>query len=233
MALDIGKSFKFMFDDQEWLKKIAIGGVLNIIPIVNLIPIGYGLRTLRNVADGRDVPLPEWDDWGGDFVRGLMAGLVAPFIYSLPIIVLSAVSALVAAIVGNGGSQTGDPIAGLCVSVVSCLSVLFGILISVILPAAIIKYSDTDEFAAFFRFGEIWQFIRENLSDYIIAILLILVAFTAASIVGGIACGIGVLFTTFWATLVSAHLLGQVRAGAGTIEPTTYTPPVDYTGAEL
>ncbi|MHB1294754.1 MAG: DUF4013 domain-containing protein [Anaerolineae bacterium] len=231
MALDIGKSFKFMFDDQDWLKKIAIGGVLNLIPFVNLIPIGYSLRTLKNVSEGRDLPLPEWDDWGGDFMKGLLAGFVAPFIYAMPAILLAIVGSLVAAIAGDG--QSGETVAGLCMSAVSCLAVLYSLLISVILPAAWVKYVETDEFGAFFRFGEIWQFIREHLSDYIIAVLLMLVAGTVASIVGGIACGIGVLFTTFWAMLVTAHLLGQIKAGSVPTAPTIYAPPADYTSAEL
>ena len=34
--MDIGSAFTFMFDDEEWIKKIAIGGgiILNLMPCV-------------------------------------------------------------------------------------------------------------------------------------------------------------------------------------------------------
>lgn len=62
---------------------------------------------------------------------------------------------------------------------------------------------------AFFRFGEIFSYITSNLGNYIIALLVSLVASFAAGF-GTILCFVGVIFTSFWAYLVSAHLLGQV-----------------------
>jgi len=99
---------------------------------------------------------------------------------------------------------------------VSCLAVLWGIAMLVYLPAAVISYATKEEFSAFFQFGEVFAFIRDNLSDYIVAILLVLAAGLVASLVGGIACGVGAIFTGFWATLVSSHLMGQLQAQAAT-----------------
>jgi len=209
--MDIGRSFTYMFDDEDWLKKIAIGGVLNIIPVVNFIPMGYGLRTLNNVAAGTETPLPEWDDWGGDFTKGLMVTLAA-LIASIPIWAVQVLSIIVAAVAGEEGSD----VAGICVAGVSCVAVLWGIAMLVYLPAAVIRYATKEEFSAFFQFSEVFAFIRDNLSDYIVAILLVLAAGVVASVVGGIACGIGALFTGFWATLVSSHLMGQLQAQAAT-----------------
>jgi hypothetical protein len=209
--MDIGKSFTYMFDDKDWLKKIAIGGLLNIIPVVNFIPFGYAIRVLKRVSEQRPDPLPEWDDWGGDFVKGLMGYFLAPLIYSIPIFILQIISWIVAAVAGSG--NTSDA-AGICVAAAGCLSSLWGLVIGVVLPAGIIKYAHSGEFGSFFRFGELFRFIGDNLGNYIIAILLGLVAFIAAGIVGGIACGVGVFFTIFWATLVLAYLLAEVAPAA-------------------
>ena len=216
--MDIGRSFTYMFDDEDWLKKIAIGGVLNIVPIVNFIPIGYGLRTLKTVAEGIETPLPEWDDWGGDFTKGLMV-TIASLIASLPIWVLWGFYAIAAAL------SEGSDVAGLCVAGASCLWVLWGIAMVVYLPAAIVRYATDGDFGSFFQFGEVFAFIRDNLSDYIVAILLALVAAIVASAVGGIACGIGAWFTSFWATLVSSHLFGQLIVEAAT--PAASSGPAD------
>jgi len=211
--MDIGKSFSYVFDDKDWLKKVAIGGLLNIVPIVNLIPGGYALRTLKNVSEGKEKPLPEWDDWGGDFMKGLMVFL-AWLIYAIPMFILQGFSAAISAIAGASGSSDAQGVAGVCTVGLSCLYALWGLAVGIILPAAVVKYSKNGEFASFFRFGEIFRFISANLGDYIIALLLSVVAFLVSSIAGGILCGVGLLFTIFWATLVSAHLLGQIEVQA-------------------
>ena len=80
--MDIGSAFTYMFDDQDWLKKIAIGGGITLGAII-LLPIlvglalflplsGYMLETLKNVRDGRPTPLPEWANFGDLFSKGLM-----------------------------------------------------------------------------------------------------------------------------------------------------------------
>jgi hypothetical protein len=210
--MDFGKSFTYVFEDKDWVKKVAIGGVVTLVPILNFVGVGYSLRTLKRVSEGDPQPLPEWDDWGGDFVRGLMASFVAPLIYSVPAIALAILYGIVVAIASSGGSSDG--FMALCSTALTCLTTLWSILVAVWLPAGLIRYATEGEFGAFFRFAELWSFIRENLSNYIVAILLIIVAALVASIAGSILCGIGIIFTTFWAMLVAAHLLGQVKAKA-------------------
>jgi len=87
--MDIGKAFTYVFEDEDWVKKVLIGGVINLIPIVGLLfTSGYMLETLKNVMEGHPLPLPEWDDWGGKFMKGLMAAIIG-LVYSLPVIVLT------------------------------------------------------------------------------------------------------------------------------------------------
>lgn len=211
--MDIGKSFSYVFEDKDWLKKVAIGGLLNIVPILNFIPGGYALRTLKNVSEGQEKPLPEWNDWGGDFIKGLMV-FVAGLIYAIPMFILQGFSAAISAIAAAGGTSEGEAVTGVCMVLLSCLYALWGLVVAVILPAGMTKYAKSGEFASFFRFGEIFRFIAANLGDYIIALLLTFVAFLVASIAGSILCGVGLFFTTFWAILVGAHLLGQIEMQA-------------------
>lgn len=220
--MDIGKSFTYPFEDKKWVEKILIGGLLNIIPIVNFIPTGYAVRMLKKKAAGGGDDLPEWDDWGGDWVRGALASFVAPLIYSLPILLLAIPYGIILA-----ATRSDD--GSICTVLFSCIASLWGLLVAVVFPAGLIKYAREGDFGAFFKFSEIFQFIRDNLSNYIVALLMFLVASIVASIVGGILCGIGVFFTGFWAYLVGAHLLGQVAAeaapGAGVTTATSYGEP--------
>ncbi len=79
----------------------------------------------------------------------------------------------------------------------------------VALPAAVLRYAITENFGAFFEFNAIIDFIKANASNYILAIVLALVAGFISGF-GIILLIIGILFTYFWATLVYAHLLGSV-----------------------
>ncbi len=98
--MDYGKAFTFVFEDKKWVTKVLIGGILSLIPIVNLIVIGYGLKALKNVAEGAAEPLPEWDDFADYFVQGLMSAL-GGLVWAIPSIALSMVMAFLDAVTRN------------------------------------------------------------------------------------------------------------------------------------
>ena len=217
--MDIGRSFTYMFEDQDWLKKILIGGVVSLIPIVNFAATGYFIEALRNTAEGRELPLPEWDDLGGKFMKGLMAG-IAGFLYVLPImLVMGIIFGLTAAIAGSLDNDAAEAVSAICPMIGNCLLFVYIILLMLILPAAMIQYALTGQFGAFFRFGDIMAFIRANIGGYIIALLVALVAGLIAQMVGGVACGIGIFFTLMWAMLVAANLFGNLGRE---VQPATY-----------
>ncbi len=209
--MDIGRSFTYMFEDQDWLKKILIGGVVNLIPIVNLAATGYFIETIRNTAEGQELPLPEWgEDFGGKFMKGLMAG-IAGFLYALPImLVVGLVIGLTAVLAGASDEDVAATGATICSMIGYCLMFVYMILLMLFLPAATVRYALTEQFGAFFRFGEIFALIKANIGGYIIALVVALLAGLVAQIVGGIACGIGIFFTLMWAMLVGANLLGNL-----------------------
>jgi hypothetical protein len=217
--MDIGKSFTYVFDDEKWMQKLGIGGLLLLIPGVNIVTslfvVGYSLRVLKNVAEGTENPLPEWDNWGEDWVHGFLF-VLATFIYSLPLIVLSGIVSLVSASAEYAGYEAGGDVSvltsiGACG--LSCLYALWGGAEALILPAAMINYAIEGDFGSMFRFSDLFRFVRDNFSSYIVAVLLTALAQFLASF-GTILCVIGVAFTYCWAALVSVHLLGQVKAEA-------------------
>jgi len=213
--MDIGKAFTYIFDDESWITKILIGGILGIIPIVNCAVFGYMVETLRNVAQGMERPLPEWSEFGGKFVKGLMVVIIG-FIYAIPILlIMGCFMGLTFAL--GGGNGKGEDLIGLLLFPLYCILGLYGLVLGILSPAILIKYAVTGDFASAFRFGEIFGLITGNLGNYIVALILAWVASIIASF-GIIACGVGVLFTSFWGYLVMAHLGGQIhRAAVATV----------------
>jgi len=210
--MDIGKAFSYVVSDKDWVKKVVIGGILGIIPIANLIVIGYGLRVLKNVAQDDPQPLPEWDDWGGDFMKGLMVTL-ASLIYSSPAIVLLSIFALIGVFTGYVSGEAEGVFAALIVCF-NCLMMLWGLAIGLWMPAAMVNYTEKWSFGAMFAFEKIWTLISDNIGNYV-TVLAVMVLAGIAAIFGIIGCVIGVLFTQFYAQLVSMHALGQFAREAG------------------
>ncbi len=85
--MDIGKAFSYVFDDEHWISKVLIGGLLIWIPIVNFAVFGYMIKIAQNVAQGNPHPLPEWGEFGDHFMRGFYV-FVIYLVYLLPIFIL-------------------------------------------------------------------------------------------------------------------------------------------------
>jgi hypothetical protein len=206
--MDIGSSFTYMFQDENWIKKILIGGIVGIIPIVNFAAIGYMIQVIRNVRAGAPLPLPEWDEFGRYFMDGLWVFLIF-LVWSIPIIIFACLQTVGAAAVGDNEDLVGAyGVVSVCFS---CLSVLWGLVLAVFGPAILIRFSEVGQFAAGFRFSELFSLISANVGSYIIVLLLMWVAGLIASF-GVILCVIGIIFTQFWSYLVAGNLLGQLAA---------------------
>jgi len=231
--MDFGKAFTFMFEDPDWVRKLGIGTIVGLVALllspvlIGLVPmlmiLGYCLDVLRNVADGREYPLPEWEDWSGFLARGFKL-IVAFFVWALPIFLISIPLFIGAALTGdqNGGGNVAFGILFIICS--SCLMALWALFLVLISPAIYIRLAVTDRLAAAFEVSRLWELTRDNLGNIIIAILLTIVAGIIAGIVGSLGLIfliIGVLVTipaaTLWQYLVQAHLFGQI--GRTTVTP--------------
>ena len=77
--MDFETNFKKPFTD---VKKLLIGILLSIVPVVNFLAVGYMLETARKSMK-KDTSLPEWEGWGDLFVKGLLS-IVIEAIYFIP-----------------------------------------------------------------------------------------------------------------------------------------------------
>jgi hypothetical protein len=239
--MDIDRAIKAPFSDAAWLQKSLWAALWTGLFVTSPAVLGYRLDYIRNVANGYETPLPEWNkEFGRWWVRGFLVAL-ALFIYSLPAIVLMLVGSipLIVAAIAAGGNSGSSAIGALAVAgggticLTLIVSILYLIAVSIFFSAAQVNFAFTDDFGALFRFKEITTRLRTEGAGYFGAWgMSILISF-AAGVVSGIA---GTLVSTmlqftivlavlsplasgfvggfvgFLAGLMTAHLFGQYAA---------------------
>ncbi len=218
--MDIGKALTFVFEDPEWTSKVLIGGLM-VLGGVLLSPIligfffffvlqGYAVELFKNVRDGVEYPLPRWDNWGDKAVTGLKLFVIF-LIWSLPIIVIAVISAILSALLGNTDLEGLAAILSICLS---CISTIWSILLALAIPGILNLFAETEEISSGLRFGEIIAFTRDHIGNIIIALIGSVVAGLVGALAGTLLCGIGLLFAGFWAAMVEFHLFGQIARQA-------------------
>jgi hypothetical protein len=218
--MDIGKSFTFVFEDENWITKLLLAAAILLLGILFswllLIPLvlalallgGYGAAITRQVIGGELNKLPEWDDWGKLIADGLKV-VVIGIVYALPIIIIALCLGLPIAIF----AENSQGVASLFSMLLSCLSLLWAIVMSLALPAAIAFWVASDDLSDAFRFGDVIGLVRDNFATYLITFLMSWVANFIGEL-GSIVCGVGWLVTVPYALMVTGHLYGQAYSEA-------------------
>lgn len=206
--MDFGKAFSFVFDDQDWLKKVGIGALIMIIPLIGqIIVVGWGVEITKRVIRRDPEPLPNWDDFGGYLMKGLQV-VVIGLVYALPMILLVACPSIILGVASDSGGDTIAAIASIVTVCISCFAFLYGIALGLVAPAAIGAFATTDQLGAAFKFGEVIGLVRAAPGPYFLVLLGTILSGFIGSL-GAIACGIGMLFTLTYANAINAHLYGQ------------------------
>lgn len=210
-SFDFAKPFTFIFDDPRWINKVLIGGLFYLLAfmIVGVFFIlGYMARLARNVIAGMPHPLPEWDDLGEYFSEGLRLFAVA-IVWMLPIFAVVGMFLIPTIIASEINNEAFEHIGGCAIGAMWCLIFPLGLAVTFFLPAAMLMAVVERRFGAAFEIGRIWQFVKANIGDYLLAIVIYFVARFVGGL-GFILLCIGVIFTEFWALLITTHAFAHV-----------------------
>ena len=194
--MDISEGLKFPMKDKDWTKKVIIGGILNIVPIVNFISYGYSLEVMKLVISGKET-LPEWDNFGSKFIRGLVGIIISVIYLIIPIIVM-----MIFISMGHRGLN----IVGILVG--GILMIIFGFAI----PMALANYVAKDSFGAAFEFSEIINRIKSVFGEYLVCYIVVIVLSLivgAISVIPFIGWIIGAILE-FYVALVYAYYFGNL-----------------------
>jgi hypothetical protein len=190
------------------------------IPAVLLV--GYQLAVTRQVMAGKDLPLPEWDDWGKLFMDGLYV-VIAIFVYTLPLWLLFCIGFGVSflPVLGAGNEDVAAALGGVAALtwvVMMCLFFILAIGLALVVPGIYIQYIRTNEFASLFRIGEVFGIVRNNIGDILLTIVAVIGANLVIQMVSSIlswTCIIPIIIALagpVWINISMGHLYGQIAA---------------------
>ena len=166
--VDYGKAIKRPFTD---IKKLIIGFVLNIIPIVNFLVIGYQLECAKT-AMKKNFKLPEWENWGDLFIIGLL-GFIIVVIYFIPfLIVLAILGISLLPFIAFGGRQPGISEFSNFIGGGIILTIVF-VIAMYLLPVALLSYVERLNFGDAFSFGKVFK--KAFTSQYFISWFLLVI----------------------------------------------------------
>jgi len=215
-SVDFGRSFTFVSEDPDWITKILVGGLFTLLAAFLVgIPfiMGYWARTARNVSAGQPRPLPPWDDLGGIFSDGLrLMGVYLAYTFGI-ILAMTLVGGvvmipLVALGTTDGAEGAAAALGGLGILGFYAVMFLVSIAALVFLPAAMLRVALRESFAEGFAWQPIVGFIKANLGNYALTLVIYIVA-SFLSQFGAILCCVGIFPAAFWAYMVLAYGLGE------------------------
>jgi hypothetical protein len=196
-----GDAFPFPFRSPGWLGTVVLQGLILIIPIVGQISLlGWMMITLDNLREGRQELAPA----GFHLSRGI--GLFGvELVYGIGAAIIPGI------LEGTGASlmQQGSSAGAALLALGYLLNLVTALLLAFLLPALILATYERG-FGAAFDIGAVWRLATTDVSNTIIAALLIIVVHLVAAI-GLVLCFVGVYFTSVYAYGVTAGIVDWYR----------------------
>lgn len=208
---DFAKPFTYVFDDPRWINKVLLGGLFYLAGFFLVgwfFILGYIAQVARNVIADHPLPLPEWDDLGKFFSEGArLIGVV--LIYMIPLLIFVVGVLIPSGVLSSVENEGVQAVGGIMLGCLACLFVPLSVAMALFLPAALLFAVVEQRFGAAFEFGRIWSFVTANIGNYLLAVVVYLIARFLSGF-GIVLLCIGVVFTGFWAFLISTHGFAQV-----------------------
>jgi len=217
------EAFEKPFTD---IKKLLIGILLSIVPIINWFAIGFEMNC-SNVGKIKAKKMPEWKNFGNLFVKGLFNFLIA-VIYIIPAIALVMISAgsviinILANVPWDQVSKVSQEEASAIIqpiiqaAIPSILAVipfiiLAGILFLIgiyIIPIAVLSYVENEKFSDAFRLKKVFK--KSFTGKYFVAwIAMTALGFVLGAILNFIPI-IGSAAAIFIVGVIGFSLFGQI-----------------------
>jgi hypothetical protein len=213
---DIGAAFKFQFQDPNWISKMFLGALfelLSILLIGSWIVMGYQVEVIQRVMRRDPTPLPEWDRLSEKLLRGIKLFLVS-IVYYLPLALIFIPFVCLVGLSSTVNSHEVEAFSSFTLLGTVLFIVLpYSLFVGILLPVIYLEFARNERMGDALNLPAVLRFFTRNWQN-VIMLALIVFGVSILSAVGVLFCIIGVFFTSFYARLVFAHLTGQLHLSA-------------------
>jgi hypothetical protein len=211
---DLGKAFSFPFKDPEWISKFLLAAVFMVLSVVLIgifIIAGYLVQVTQRVMRNEQQVLPAWDDIGVKLVIGFKY-CVVQIVYIIPVILIWIPLFVLMLLSGIAEPDAAGALTGLGILawiVGMLLIVPYSLLLTALTPIIMVRFAENERISDALDIAGIWRAFRANWQNTLI-VALIAVGLQSFAGVGLLLFFVGILFTVFYAYLVSAYLYGTL-----------------------
>lgn len=216
----ISDAFGWPARDPGWITKVAVTGLILLIPIVGIINgLGWMLAALDRLRSG-DQTLPPanlsylgrgWRLFTVQLAYGLVLSVVTAIVY-VPSVVLFVHE-------GHGSADLALVSAGALLSTLAVsIATLGSVGLNFVMPSIVLE-TDRNGIAAGLNLSRVVRLARGSLANTLIAGLMLIAAGFIGSL-GVVLCGFGVVLTTAYALAMQAWIVRSFELGkSGTTTP--------------
>lgn len=168
---DLKRIFTSPFQEREGFMKLILGSIISIVPVLNLLALGYLIRCIRSGWMGLTI-LPPWDNWAELLRDGCLALLILAAYLLIPISI--------------GTLMLAIPAVGVV------LASLLIFIMSILIPMAIASYAIYRNLKDAFGLINIFNQVSRVFSIYIISY-----SMAALGVIIGMALLLGIPYLGF------------------------------------
>jgi hypothetical protein len=208
-GLDYGAPFGFLFEEKNWLKKLALASLLTCT-LVGAAPVmGWTLAISRRVARGEQPPVPPLSDWKAHWRLGGQFALVNA-IWLLPL--LAAVIALYLPLIFADRLGTAVlPVWGATLLCVLVFLLLYSTVYIFLIPSMMIVLCDGSSTGKAVNPFHLWKVARKCLAGHLMVFLIVgLGLFNVMLLLAPLTLFLALPPMLVYAGLVMAHYAGQL-----------------------
>jgi len=210
----ITEGFAWPVRDPEWVVKLVIIGLISLIPVIGTMNgIGWMLASLDRLRSGEERLAPANFGYIGRGARVFLVELVYALAFVAVGLVFYLPGLLIAIHDGRGSGNPGVILVAILLELAAFGIVTLGSLALTFMLPSVILATDAGGIGAGLRVGDIVRRSRANLTNTLIAGLMLIAASFVSSL-GAIACGVGVIFTAAFALAMQAWIIRSFEIGS-------------------
>lgn len=209
--MDFAKSFSFVFNDPDWIKKVLLIALVSLIPVVGMLVLyGWALQIAKKVIrkDSEPLLLPELD-FGAQLSLGFKY-FVLNLVYMIPVFLIMIPLMIVTA--GGDAAGMDSNTLSTTAAILSCLcggiAFLYALAVALAMPMATGLFLERESIGDGLKLRRVFELVRAALVPDILAVLGTAVASFIGSL-GTILCVVGIVVTMVYAYAVMMHLYAQ------------------------